>query len=229
MLYENENEQKNYELSSESTSNQTEENYRYSLNFENGQSIFDLPASSDSLSNSNKLKGLIIETTNMAKTPQREMVPRFLSQISVCKTLETLTKQENDDSNIGQISQQTTHTNLNNNNNIEDPLLAFNDTLLNDFFHTNTLIESDSHNFQSYEIQSDLFEQTQNIDSQITIQPAVSNSHNDNGNISNQLNLLSDQFIFEDQFLKEFEANLDKFESAEFIQNINNGGLKKKT
>jgi hypothetical protein len=206
------------------------------LNFESSQSLFDLPASDSLNKNLNKKDGLIIET-NIIKTPQADIVPRFLSEISVCKTLESLNKEENDDASIDLISQQTQHTDYSNNNNnnnnvnnnnIDDTFLAFNDTLLNDFFHTNAIIESDSHNYQSYEIQSDLFEQAEKLESQIMVQSAENNSSNGVSNIPNQLNLLSDQFIFEDQFLKDFEANLDKFESNDFTQNMNNGGKNKK-
>jgi len=223
ILYENENQQKNYNLPFENTT-QTDENLKYSFNYENYPSMFDMPVS-DNLSETNKEDGLRIET-NLAKasgsqpSPVAGGVPRFLSEISVCKTLDSLDKEDNDETNSIQIIQPTSSPSSphqNNNNNIDEALLAFNDTLLNDFFQTNSLMDSDSHNYQSYEIQSDLYEQTQHIEPQASIQPAETKSNSSSSNIaSQQLNLLSDQFLFEDQFLKEFEANLNKFDSNEF-------------
>lgn len=82
-------------------------------------------------------------------------------------------------------------------------MLAFNDTLLNDFF--NAPNESSTQDYQP------VYEPLQ--------QQAVPLIQNGPENQTNQTNMIGDQFLFEDQFLKDFEANLNKFELNELSQN----------
>ncbi len=151
--------------------------------------------------------------------------PPFLSQLSVCKTLNNLNNEnESSHSCDGTIAsnQPSTEVETQSSSNADISSLTFNETIFNDFFHTSILTETDlSQNYELFGVQSEMFNQPQ--EQQVSLADQNSSlkiEQNKSAEIfqtnTSRINLLGDQFLFEDQFLKEFEANLDKFDTNDF-------------
>lgn len=151
--------------------------------------------------------------------------PPFLSQLSVCKTLNNLNNEnESSHSCDGTIAsnQPSTEVATQSSSNADISSLTFNETIFNDFFHTSILTETDlSQNYELFGVQSEMFNQPQ--EQQVSLADQNSSlkiEQNKSAEIfqtnTSRINLLGDQFLFEDQFLKEFEANLDKFDTNDF-------------
>lgn len=157
--------------------------------------------------------------------------PPFLSQLSVCKTLNNLNNEnESSHSCDGTIAsnQPLTSTEVasqvatQSSSNADISSLTFNETIFNDFFHISILIETDlSQNYELFGVQSEMFNQPQEqqvslADQNSSLKIEQNKSAENFQTNTSRINLLGDQFLFEDQFLKEFEANLDKFDTNDF-------------
>lgn len=119
--------------------------------------------------------------------------PIFLSQISVCKELKKLN--ENTES-LSRESISTTSPNNISNMTISDSGLTLDPTMLNEYLDLNLLNEVQK---PSFDIQQDL---------------GSSNFTNNEEFVSNQTQMMPDVFDFDDDFLKTFEQNLNRFNYA---------------
>ena len=130
------------------------------------------------------------------KPSDRQIVftkPIFLSQTSVCKELKKLN--ENTVS-MSRESISTTSPNNISNMTVDDSALTLNPTMLNEYLDLNLLNEVQK---PSFDIQQDL---------------GATNFTNNEEFMTNQTQMMPDVFDFDDDFLKTFEKNLNRFNCA---------------